>query len=131
MRTVLIVDDEFGNVDVLEAALMDEGYRVIVAMNGRRALERLAEIRPDLVISDFMMPLMDGAALGTAMRNDEAYRTIAIIMMSSVPERAVRESFDAYDAFIRKPFLLSELMTLIDSTVVHGRRSDESADPTH
>ena len=117
MRTVLIVDDEFGNVDVLAILLEEEGYRVLSAANGRRALEQLAANIPDLVISDFMMPLMDGAALALAMRDDPVYRNIPIIMVSSAPEESIRRRFDGYKAFLRKPFRQSDLLTLVRSTL--------------
>jgi CheY-like chemotaxis protein len=115
VQTILVVDDEFGVVEVLTAALEDEGYRVVVAANGRHGLDRLAEHRPDLVIADFMMPILDGAAMGRAMRNDSAYATIPLIMTSAVAEGTVRERFDAYDAFLRKPFRAEALVKLVAS----------------
>jgi CheY-like chemotaxis protein len=113
VRTILIVDDEFGNIDVLSIALEEEGYRVFSAANGQRALEELAANTPDLVISDFMMPLMDGAALGISMRDNPAYSNIPIVIVSSVPEESIRARFDTYQAFLRKPFRLSELLAIV------------------
>ncbi|HSK41532.1 MAG TPA: response regulator [Arenibaculum sp.] len=105
MKTILIIEDEFGIALLLATVLEDEGYRVFMAANGRQGLERLEECRPDLVISDLMMPTMDGATMARTMRADPAYRNIPIIMMSALPEAAVREKFDGYDAFLSKPFL--------------------------
>lgn len=105
MKTILIIEDEFGIALLLATVLEDEGYRVFTAANGRQGLDRLAESRPDLVISDMMMPTMDGAAMARTMRTDPAYRDIPLIMMSALPESAVRERFDGYDAFLTKPFL--------------------------
>lgn len=69
ITTVLVVDDEFAIADLLEMVLADEGYRVLLAINGRQGLERLAEgPRPDLVISDYMMPVLDGAGFVQAMQ---------------------------------------------------------------
>ena len=117
MRTILVVDDEFGTVEVLVAALEDEGYRVLTAANGRRALERLEENKPDLVISDFMMPLMDGAALVTEMRSNALYRDIPVVMMSAAPESALRQHLDGYVAFLRKPFRIPVLLGVVRSTL--------------
>jgi CheY-like chemotaxis protein len=117
VRTILVVDDEFGTVEVLVAALEDEGYRVLSAANGRRALERLEENKPDLVISDFMMPLMDGAALVAAMREKPSYRDIPVIMMSAAPEAALRKHLDGYAAFLRKPFRIPVLIGIVRSTL--------------
>jgi CheY-like chemotaxis protein len=108
------VDDEFGGSDVLAAALEDEGFRVFTAANGKRALERLGENVPDVVISDFMMPLMNGAQLGAAMRADPKFRAIPIIMISAVTEESVRERFGGYQAFLRKPFRTAMLLEVIE-----------------
>jgi CheY-like chemotaxis protein len=113
VRTVLVVDDEFGTVEVLVAALEDEGYRVLTAANGRRALERIGENKPDLIVSDFMMPLMDGAALVRALHSDPEYRDIPVIMMSAAPEAALRRHMGGYEAFLRKPFRVPALLELI------------------
>ncbi len=77
MATVLIVEDEFAIADLLEMVLTDEGHRVLLAVNGRQGLERLAEgPRPDLVISDYMMPVLDGACMLRTMRASEGQRDI-------------------------------------------------------
>ena len=104
MRTILIVDDEFGVANVLAAALADEGYRVFVAANGRQGLDRLSENKPDLVVLDFMMPLLDGAGMARAMRADPAFADIPIIMMSALAEPAIRERFDGYAVFFASRF---------------------------
>ena len=63
MATVLVVDDEFGIVDVIDTILTDEGYRVLSACNGKQGLARLAEEKPDMVLLDFMMPILGGAEM--------------------------------------------------------------------
>src|SRR6185312_5078057 len=120
--TVLVVDDEYGTVEVLVAALEDAGYRVFTAANGRRALERLEENKPDLVVSDFMMPLMDGAALVQAMRSNPEYRDIPVIMMSAAPEAALRRRLNGYEAFLRKPFRVRALLEVVGS--IFDRKSE-------
>ena len=112
--TVLIVDDEFAIADLLEMALTDEGYRVLTATNGRQGLERLVEgSRPDLVITDYMMPVLDGAGMLQAMRTVEAHRDIPCIVMSAVPEANVRERIGGYAAFVRKPFQILAVVQLV------------------
>jgi CheY-like chemotaxis protein len=112
VRTILVVDDEFGVADVLAAALEDEGYRVNTAANGREALTRLGEEVPDLVISDFMMPVMDGPAMAHAIR-EAGHADLPIIMMSAMPEAAVRQRFDGYFGFLRKPFRIHVAADLV------------------
>ena len=98
MAVVLIVDDEFGIMKLLEDVLTDEGHRVLTASNGRQALERAAEEKPALVVTDFMMPIMDGAALVKAMAADARLADIPVVIMSSMPEATVAERSPGYVA---------------------------------
>ena len=91
------------------------------------ALERLEENKPDLVLSDFMMPLMDGAALVQAMRSNAEYRHIPVIMMSAAPEAALRKHLNGYAAFLRKPFRVPALLELIASIFDGPRASSPSS----
>lgn len=113
MKTVLVVDDEFSIALLLASVLEDEGFRVITAANGRQGLEKLAETRADLIISDFMMPIMDGAAFGRALRAHAEFGDIPIIITTGLPEAAVRERFDAFDGFLRKPFFEPALLQAV------------------
>lgn len=113
MRTILVVEDEFGAADVLMAALEDEGYRVVLAANGRQGLERLEEAQPDLIIADYMMPIMDGAAMGQAVRRNPAYRNIPIIITSAVGEAPIRQHFSGFEAYLRKPFRIDDLLVSV------------------
>jgi CheY-like chemotaxis protein len=115
MATILVVDDEFGIGELLEALLQDEGHRVLTAMNGRHALERIAEARPDLVISDLMMPVLDGAGLLRAMRDNAELRDIPFALMCALPETAIADRISGYDAFLRKPFKIAEISALVSS----------------
>jgi CheY-like chemotaxis protein len=113
VQTILVVDDELGAIEVVATALEDEGYRVLSAANGRHGLEKLTEGQVDMAVIDFMMPLMDGTALGRAMKSDPALSRIPIIMMSAVGESLVRDRFDGYAAFLRKPFRISVLIDTV------------------
>jgi CheY-like chemotaxis protein len=119
MATVLVVDDEFGIAKLLEEVLEDEGHRVLVASNGRQALERAAEEPPAVVLTDFMMPVMDGAALIEAMAANTALANVPIVLMSSMPEATVAERCSGYTAFVRKPFKIFDLIDLV--TELTGR----------
>ena len=106
MATILVVDDEFGIAETLDFALTDAGHRVVTAINGRQGLQRLAEEKPDLVLLDFMMPVLDGPGMFRAMAADPAWKDIPIVMMSSLPEAVVAEACGRYAGFLRKPFTL-------------------------
>jgi CheY-like chemotaxis protein len=111
-QSILIVDDEFGLAEMLRDMLRDSGYEVMLAINGRLALEILGEGKIDLVLTDMMMPVMDGAELAAAMRSHDQYRATPIIMMTSLPT-ARPQPEGLFDAVLRKPFtpdLLLETM---------------------
>jgi CheY-like chemotaxis protein len=117
MTTVLVVDDEPLIALALEAALQDAGYRVSTAANGRQGLERLAETRPDLVLLDMMMPVMNGQAMLAAMAADPNLRGIPVIVLSSLPEEAVRARTDGVAAIVRKPYTADEVLRAITGVI--------------
>ena len=115
MATILVVDDEPLIAMALEAALEDAGYRVATAANGRQGLERLAESpRPDLVLLDVMMPVMNGAAMRAAMAADPGLDGVPVIVLSSLPEEAVRARVDGAAAVLRKPYTAEQVIGAIE-----------------
>jgi CheY-like chemotaxis protein len=125
MTTVLVVDDEFGIVDVLETILTDEGYRVLTACNGKQGLVRLAEQKPDVVLSDFMMPILGGDGMLRAMAAVPDYRRIPVIMMSSLGEDVIAEKCDGYAAFLHKPFRVAAVLSTVARVL--GRGANDAA----
>lgn len=126
-QTVLVVDDEPGTVEVLVSVLTDAGYRVTGAVNGRDALQCLQEERCDLILLDLMMPVLDGAATLAAMKESKRLAGIAVVMMSGLPEPMVKRRARGYDAFLRKPFALDELLeTVRAALVLLERRANKS-----
>jgi len=129
LASILIVDDEFGLAEMLREMLREYGYEVTLAINGRLALDILDERRIDLVITDMMMPVMDGAELASAMRSSEAKRHIPIIMMTSLPS-VDRWRKGLFDAFLRKPFTPELLLTTIKASLPETAESGpESPEP--
>jgi CheY-like chemotaxis protein len=115
---ILIVDDEFSVAEVLESILVDAGHEVVTAINGQQGLERLHERVPDLVLLDFMMPIMDGPALLKAMRGNPAYQSIPAVVMSSLPENTIARSAEGmYTAFLRKPFKLGAVVKVVNAAL--------------
>jgi DNA-binding response OmpR family regulator len=114
MKTIVIVDDEFGLADVLTATLSDIGFRVLSASNGKQGLEVMAEHPPDLVLLDYMMPLLDGAGVLQAMRAAPKLASVPVIMMSAVPESVVLAQCHGYAAFLRKPFDFETLLNTVE-----------------
>ncbi len=125
MQTVLVVDDELGILLVLEAVLSDAGYRVITAGNGRQAIELARAERPDLVLTDWMMPVMDGPALIAALCADPALSDIPLAVMSGAPESSLRHRLGDHVGFLRKPFLDTEVLEAMSWLLAQrGRKPD-------
>jgi CheY-like chemotaxis protein len=115
---VLVVDDD---PDILEAIcdiLEAEGYRVSRARHGVEALERVDVERPDLILLDLMMPVMDGVAFAHALRKRPSDRDIPIVVISADgnPQRAAAVGAAAY---LAKPFDIDALLSQV-STMTHA-----------
>ena len=111
-RTILIVDDETSILESLQEILEHEGYGVVVAANGKQALAEVARTRPSLVLTDFMMPHMNGLQLLEALRATPGLEALPVVMMSAIfrpPERAEQ----LCTAFIAKPFEIDALLEVI------------------
>lgn len=121
-QSILIVDDEFGLAEMVRDMLRDQGYHVVLAINGRLALDVLGEQNVDLVLTDLMMPVMDGRELAIAMRNSQTYCGTPIIMMTSLPT-AVPPQGDLFDAILRKPFSPELLVETIQGCL-HSKSDD-------
>ncbi|MEA2681132.1 MAG: hypothetical protein QOK03_2854 [Candidatus Binataceae bacterium] len=120
-KTILIIDDEVGILEVVESILNDAGYKTVSALNGEEGLSRLAKTIPDLVMVDFMMPIMDGSGVIKAMRADERFRQIPVILTSALPEQSIKQRCEGYNAFLRKPFKTEALMEEISRLLDHGK----------
>ena len=116
MTTVLVVDDEPDVLAIVVAILEEEGYHVVAARNGQEGLAQLRQARADLVISDVMMPLLDGRALCRSIAADPELGAIPVIMMSAGGETLVRDTCP-YRAFVVKPFNLDALLTTVQQVL--------------
>lgn len=112
MRTIFIVDDEYSIVESLTDLLVEEGYRVASAMNGRDALAAISAKPPDLVLTDLMMPALDGRQLIAALQENADLRAIPIILMSAASLPRNPSEFAGIPVF-RKPFQIDALLAEI------------------
>jgi len=102
---VLVVDDNFVNVRLLEELLKSASYEVATAMNGEAALEKISQSRPDIVLLDVMMPGMDGYEVCRRIRQDEKTAQLPVIMVTALDKESDREMALAAGAneFLSKP----------------------------
>jgi len=129
MKTILIVEDEFGLAEGLVSILSEEGYGTSLARDGKQGLEQLAETRPDLVLVDFVMPVMNGAEMIRELRKIPACQELPVILMSAADEEILRRYYGGYDAFLKKPFEMSALLDLIRKLLPDPPASPEPSGP--
>lgn len=115
MRKVLVVDDESNMRFLLRMIFETEGFEVVEAHHGAAALERVKEAKPDLVVTDLMMPVMNGRELVERLRADAETAGIPILVVSSSAGVAVVGA----DATLPKPF---DLDALVDTARSLGRK---------
>ena len=110
---VLVVDDDPVIVRLLEVNFEMEGFTVVTAVDGMDGVERARAEQPDVVVSDVMMPKLNGLELCVALKSDESTKQIPVILLSAKAQAAdIRAGLDAgADDYVTKPF---EPLDLID-----------------
>jgi len=109
---VLVVDDDADMAEVMEMILSEAGYRVRSARNGREALEVVAARKPDLVLLDMLMPVMDGWQCARELRARYG-RAIPIVVVTAAEHARARAEEVGSDGVLSKPFELSLLLRLV------------------
>ena len=112
MATILIVEDEQPVRDMLAMLLEEDGYDVLQAIHGQQALMLVDAHRPDLVISDVMMPVLDGIELCRRLKSNQRTEGIPIILMTSAARQAALTAKP--DGFIEKPFQIAAVESLVN-----------------
>jgi two-component system CheB/CheR fusion protein len=114
-KRVLVVDDNADAAESLADVLQLDGHRVEVARDGRAAIARARELRPDVVLCDVGLPDLDGYAVARAIRADPALRATRLVALSGYaqPEDRERAREAGFDAHLAKPPRLDELADLL------------------
>ena len=112
MAIVLVVDDEEPILSIVAEVVEEMGHQVLRAMNGREALDMVRTTPPDLVLSDVMMPFLNGVDLCRTLKSDGATSHIAVVLMSAVA--ADRGQSAGADGFVHKPFSLDEIEAAVN-----------------
>ncbi len=136
MRTILIVDDRAENLYLLQALFQGHGFAVQTASNGKEALGLARESPPALVISDILMPVMDGFAFCRAWRSDPKLAAIPFVFLTATYTDGSDEQFalkQGADLFLQKPIdpeqILESVRTLLDRMAPRSVTADLATQP--
>ncbi|HVI22826.1 MAG TPA: response regulator, partial [Myxococcales bacterium] len=110
---ILVVDDDRAMLDATSSVLRDWGYAVDEAGDGETALRLLRAAKPDLMLVDLMMPVMDGWALVVRMRQDGLAEAVPLVVFSADSEANAHAKDLNAAAALRKPFSLEELQSVV------------------
>lgn len=121
--TILVVDDELAIAETLCEVLESVGHHAVAAGNGREGLRAFEVEQPDVVVSDVMMPQLDGREMVRAIRATERGHEIPIILMSAAREVAGDRSI-GHDLFLPKPFDLDDFLGEVER--LRSRRGPEA-----
>ncbi len=125
-QTIMVVDDEKRLVSLVQSYLDQAGYRVVTAFNGREALDVAERTKPDLIILDLMMPIMDGHEFIETYRR--GHRTPIILLTARVEEQEQVIGLDlGADDYVTKPFRPRELMARVRAVLRRAGQADPPA----
>ncbi|MBN3889786.1 MAG: hybrid sensor histidine kinase/response regulator [Nostoc sp. JL31] len=123
---ILAVDDTQDNLILVQAILESEGYEIDLASDGIKALRKIEQSPPDLILLDVMMPGIDGYEVTRRIRKNPAISYIPILLITAFHQSSVVEGLDAgADDFIRKPFDTDELLARVRSLLRLKHSLDE------
>lgn len=122
---ILVVEDNPVNMELVVYLLQSRGHAVTTALNGQEGLGAVARQRPDLVICDLEMPVMDGFGFLERLRREPSQRSIPVIAVtaSSMPDDRRRVTEAGFDGYISKPITPE---TFVDEAEAHLRASPQA-----
>lgn len=116
-KVILIVEDEFDNQEIMRTVVEDLlGYSVISVSDGAAALKAIAERRPDLILMDLMMPVLDGFEAIKRIKSTPKTANIPVLAVTALSRASDRERALAHGAadYLCKPFDIEELTSMIE-----------------
>ncbi|QRM88230.1 PAS domain S-box protein [Lacinutrix sp. WUR7] len=128
MKTILIVDDTFENLYLLRVILEEEGYLVVEARDGKEGLEKLHINKVDLIISDILMPVMDGYLFCQACKKEELFKDIPFVFYTSTYTEALDEDFAlklGAVQFLRKPADQNKILSVIQEVFAENKPEEK------
>lgn len=122
-RRILIIEDDGDAADVLKAYLLRDGYTVEIAGDGLTGLNKVGWWKPDLILLDIMLPIMNGTEVLTAVRRSGDTPIIIITALAETPDRIGALRYGA-DDYVVKPYHPGEIVARVQAVLRRGRRSE-------
>src|SRR6266480_8002584 len=134
-KRILLADDSITIQKVVELTFSDGDYEVTAVNNGAKAIQKLAEMRPDVILSDIIMPEKNGYEVCEYVKSHPEYRTIPVVLLTGTfepfdPDRADKAGCDAV---VTKPFESQSLIHKVEELIEHAKPqapTDRSPAPT-
>jgi DNA-binding NtrC family response regulator len=117
--TVLVIDDETGILESLRILLKNEGFTPVIANGGKQALEQLAELRPDIILSDVRMPNVGGVQVLSAARALDPEMPVILMTAQATLQSAMQAVNEGAFYYIQKPFRNDELLAILRRAAEH------------
>ena len=116
---ILVVDDITTNIILMQRMLLRRNYCVLVSQSGTEALKIAEEKKPDLILLDIMMPVMDGYEVLARLRSNEATRDIKVVMVSALGGKLdIKNAMEiGADAYLTKPLVVQKLYDVLDELI--------------
>jgi two-component system, OmpR family, response regulator VicR len=126
-KVILVVDDEKPIADILQFNLQKEGYKVVCAYDGQMAVEKVEEVKPDLILLDIMLPLKDGMEVCREVRKKYDMPIIMLTAKDSEIDKVLGLELGA-DDYVTKPFSTRELLARVKANLRRNNVKAEAAD---
>ena len=125
---ILVVDDDINQIRLIRERFTKQGHEVLEAINGEEGLEVALVEKPDVILLDVMMPVMNGWELCKYLRNKREFDATGIIMLTAIGPNLNEMTSPLYgaDDYVDKPFLFSELEEKIQEAMAKRRKPEES-----
>ncbi|MCH1626761.1 response regulator YycF [Fredinandcohnia quinoae] len=126
-KIILVVDDEKPIADILQFNLQKEGYKVVCAYDGQEALEKVEEVKPDLILLDIMLPHKDGMEVCREVRKKYDMPIVMLTAKDSEIDKVLGLELGA-DDYVTKPFSTRELLARVKANLRRHQQISESSD---
>jgi DNA-binding response OmpR family regulator len=121
-KKILIVDDEPSIIVALQFLMEQNGYQTLVAFSGEEAMETITEYRPDLILLDIMLPVVDGFEVCQRVRENPEWSNIRIVLVTALGSdvNVTKGLSLGADAYIIKPFSNAEILAKVKELLACG-----------